>query len=1051
MSELFRFCVLRPSSLDVGGSAGATASPTAANTTFVQDLVVARKSPTPRDAMIGLAQKRTAQDFPKSLSDYANGARLALALQGSQEERRVISAASDAQTTLARDREMASDVVIASAILGEPTSQAAVAANTVLRGLALLQSKEDQLELLRERLASAPVQLPGSIFPLPWSDDAEQAAAAKKDDEARTKIAEARAAAARDEIKALGELLDARTELQRVVETPPVPLTEAKVIPAPAGAPAPAGRSFFALRAQPTMSAAPLVRVDPARLAASKLALSATTVAALKSAGVDPEAFTVHQALKTLDVAERKHRTAIARSYPPVFEVQKLSADWRNFKAVYVGSLSPAVPGAAGPDDEPVPPNLSTTHGAVEKLVCVDLMVVHQVLARYEMGEIAHIENVLSGEQRLYRTQRTSTTETVTETETEKTTEEERDQQSTDRFELKRESNSVIQEDSSLKAGVSLSAKYGSVLEVNTNASGSLSQHKEESTRQSVTFSKDVTSRAASKVTERVRKLQSVKTTEQFVDINRHSFAADKNRDIIGIYQWVDKVYQAQVLNYGQRAMYNIVVPEPAAFWLDAFAQRDAASAMKPLPFELQPAQLSSKPGDVLQDSSGQWVDPQGNPLPPGAAPVPSDYMFYAARYQATGIKPVPALQTVVSKALSCKVKGGGGDAKGSTDVKDMAVAVPAGYVAVSAFVTGSWKADTADNWANGTHIIAIKIGGAAIWMNHKDGVADTGGIYPETILLLDPQGADPQVGTATEVGIGIETWNIEDYVLTVNVVCKLTNEAIFQWQLDTYGAIMQGYLKQQSDYDQKRTEAVQQAYAMRTFGTNPSVNRKIVDDEIKKSVISVISKQTFGWIGAITAGVPGAIHTYPQPDFGKLDVRASYIQFMEQSFEWEHMTYIFYPYFWGRKSGWYDKANLDDGDMDFLDFLRAGAARVVLPVRPGFEEAVAHFIDTKYLWNENNGGAMSPDLMAIVDEVRASADANDKPPTPVGTPWEVRVPTTLIKLRESSGVSGGSPSALSTLPRWIKNPGSSDPREAWLPAKFDPQTNTWVPDPSPQ
>ena len=46
---------------------------------------------------------------------------------------------------------------------------------------------------------------------------------------------------------------------------------------------------------------------------------------------------------------------------------------------------------------------------------------------------------------------------------------------------------------------------------------------------------------------------------------------------------------------------------------------------------------------------------------------------------------------------------------------------------------------------------------------------------------------------------------------------------------------------------------------------------------------------------------------------------------------------YFFYPYFWGRKPLWVTKLLLDDTDPLFAEFLRAGEARAVVPVRPGF------------------------------------------------------------------------------------------------------------------
>src|SRR5438270_6601581 len=65
-------------------------------------------------------------------------------------------------------------------------------------------------------------------------------------------------------------------------------------------------------------------------------------------------------------------------------------------------------------------------------------------------------------------------------------------------------------------------------------------------------------------------------------------------------------------------------------------------------------------------------------------------------------------------------------------------------------------------------------------------------------------------------------------------------------------------------------------------------------------------------------------------------------IQFVEQAFEWPQMTYRLYPYYWKPSASWRNAMLLDDPDPTFAEFLRAGSARVVVPVRPGFELAVS-------------------------------------------------------------------------------------------------------------
>jgi hypothetical protein len=142
------------------------------------------------------------------------------------------------------------------------------------------------------------------------------------------------------------------------------------------------------------------------------------------------------------------------------------------------------------------------------------------------------------------------------------------------------------------------------------------------------------------------------------------------------------------------------------------------------------------------------------------------------------------------------------------------------------------------------------------------------------------------------------------------------------------------------------------------------------------------------------------------------------YVRFFEQAFEWEHLVYFFYPYFWGWKPAWHNRMLLDDIDPEFADFLRAGAARVVFPVRPGFEAAVIHYLETGEIWN----GGPPPDIsdstyVPIVKEIQEAQGApGDEVPT--GEPWLVRLPTTLVKLRADDA-----------LPAWQKV------GEDWQPA----------------
>ena len=155
-----------------------------------------------------------------------------------------------------------------------------------------------------------------------------------------------------------------------------------------------------------------------------------------------------------------------------------------------------------------------------------------------------------------------------------------------------------------------------------------------------------------------------------------------------------------------------------------------------------------------------------------------------------------------------------------------------------------------------------------------------------------------------------------------------------------------------------------------------------------------------------------------PTIDFDKTRSEGAYVRFFEQAFEWEQMMWITYPYFWGRYEQWDDRLNYNDLDPLFDDFLKAGYARVLVPARPTFEGALDHFRIFGEIWN---GGPLptisDPQYLPIADEM---AEKSGKPgaEVPMGEAWEVRVPTTLVKLRGDD-----------SLPKWQK-----DSSGKWVP-----------------
>ena len=116
-------------------------------------------------------------------------------------------------------------------------------------------------------------------------------------------------------------------------------------------------------------------------------------------------------------------------------------------------------------------------------------------------------------------------------------------------------------------------------------------------------------------------------------------------------------------------------------------------------------------------------------------------------------------------------------------------------------------------------------------------------------------------------------------------------------------------------------------------------------------------------------------------------------------------MTYAFYPYFWGRKKNWVEIYRVDDVDPLFMSFLKAGFARVVVPVRPGYEGAALRYLADGSIWDGGSApGIDDPMYVAIENDLKEPVSAVD----PSIEPWEITVPTSLTVLQCESGCVPG-------------------------------------------
>ncbi len=605
-----------------------------------------------------------------------------------------------------------------------------------------------------------------------------------------------------------------------------------------------------------------------------------------------------------------------------------------------------------------------------------NLLVVKQQIKRYEPTEVAHIENILSGEAKSREQRELQLVEETFSNVFETTREEQNELETSQRFELNREASRTIQQDQNVNFGVNLSGKYGPYVEFSSNFELETSQSVEETNSNSTSYAQNIVERSLEKIVEHIREERTRRILREVEEKNTHSLTNNSAEHIRGVYQFVDKIYEAQVFDYGIRMMYDFMVPEPASYLHYLRNQPDS---------ELE---LPDPPPRFTLTSHTQINV--------------SNYGSEAAKYGAAEIDPPPAPYVLASTALQNQ-----GDGEGGTPIlaKTEKLSIPKGYGPERAeFAMGATTDDDI--------VLTVLIGSRFAQIRVPEG-----GSFPAFPQIINLNSGHYEYPSGTQLAVGAVILESRNFIVDITIFCKLRPEFYEQWQLKTFQKIQQAYERRVLEYEDKvaaikAEEALAQAEAEeeRSFGAPPSLNRITERNELKKHTISIVTGSRYEFINAVMDGAP------PIFDFDEAREEGSLIRFFEQVFEWEQMQYVFYPYFWGRTSTWEDRFTTDNPDPQFREFLKAGAARVVVSVRPGFETALQHYLDTGKLWD---GQGEPPQItsslyVSIVDEIRERTGA-PQGEILVGEPWDIRVPTNLLYVRANDD-----------LPAWTQNPPGS-------------------------
>lgn len=689
-----------------------------------------------------------------------------------------------------------------------------------------------------------------------------------------------------------------------------------------------------------------------------------------------------------------------------------------------------------------------------------DLKVVKQWLLGYKVGEISFIHNVMKGEEKERNHRYLEKTEEIFSFSSDNTQSTQTENGSTERFELKREAEKVIKTDINVGANANMTYKYGDIFTATAGANFAYANSNQESQKAASNYAREVMNKAVTNIQSRTTSQRSVSKLFETEENNIHKITNTQTgaTHISGIYRWLDKKYKAQLYNFGQRWMFEFTIPEPAAFYVSSkmkaaefefpYLEKPESpkySTVKIIKPETQDTEL--KPDDINKEIFNKLrlkYDLEEIDFPVASISFPFSDPSKKNELKADVGNSGDRVWT--SHQYTSKIPEGYRVTQVSIvgNVKFMGFGEP-GITTLNEF----WEKNKLLFMLNGQNIKDERGDGLDGAEFHKlDGVVDL------SSPLSIPNG---------EVTLELNFQDLHFYSLMFYLILEIDPSYLLKWQTIIYNKIRKieedkvnknnlelelEYKAQLADYNNKYDDLTAKVLNDIIQGRSETSNSQNIAEELKKHCITMIAQEfdisldendILSTAEAIedasvkieydkfivkeveeeTGVSPNIKKTtkafagfdkieesvaYPKINIEIANQKARYIQFLEQAFEWQHLAYVFQPYFWAHESKWIKLMNrLDYTDSNMTAFLKAGSARVVIAVTPGYYNAVMHFLTTREPWE---GGPLpvigDPLFVPIYEEIKNKQDDLQNA-TPEGDPWEFELPTSLIYLQDSS------------------------------------------------
>lgn len=626
---------------------------------------------------------------------------------------------------------------------------------------------------------------------------------------------------------------------------------------------------------------------------------------------------------------------------------------------------------------------------------------VEQEVCCYVPGEVSHIENIMAKEYKERHTRNLTKTEYKEEETEEVEAEQKSDTATSSRNELGKEISNVLNRSTNYNVGASLGVGAswgGGSFYVNAGATFgfSSSNSSTNSTNEAQNFAQEVTESALERVVQKVAQKRTSKVIQEFEENNRHGFdnrLGDKH--VTGVYRWIDIIYKNRLVSYDNRLMLEFLIPEPARLYKWAIEQ------------ELEKTGSSANGAELSEPTTLE-----NNNITGPESISRSNYEQYGRLYGLTNLPaPQPEIEVIntpieldwrddptVTREISTR-----------EEEYNFSLQVTPQYRLTRMDISIEFEYHYRRPSELGTYF-DLDMGDFSYLANSA--TTDNNNAPNDTKLSYSGRIGNTNTKIVNRSHVFDESWsgsipievgvkNIHDFKINITTTEEVDQSIEDLWKEDIYYLLLDAYNTQKSEYDAlmaQEVEASEEAEKEKA-ARNPAFNRSLESREIQRAAIEMLTQDfsiSMGendFYGTDVCDVPIISQTDVWEEY------SSHVKFFEQAFDWKIMDYTFYPYYWAKKCSWAELIQTkDSADPIFEAFLQSGMARVIVPVRIGFEEAVNLYLETGDIWN---GG----DLVVDTDDdlYLSIADELAEVPGVIGEEWQTRVPTSLTVIQSES------------------------------------------------